>query len=73
MYCNCLVSYNVPSFFLFFSATIHLKYLETTQQQLQTRLIQAEMDTQRLRLYVTPFAMSHVRTLTSLHHILTGP
>ncbi|EJD03767.1 uncharacterized protein FOMMEDRAFT_19129 [Fomitiporia mediterranea MF3/22] len=30
-------------------ATTHIKYLEMTQQQLQTRLNQAEMETQRLR------------------------
>ena len=30
-------------------ATTHIKYVEMTQQQLQTRLNQAEMETQRLR------------------------
>ena len=30
-------------------ATTHIKYLELTQQQLQVRLNQAEMETQRLR------------------------
>ena len=31
------------------TATTHIKYLEMTQQQLQTRLQQAESETQRLR------------------------
>ena len=35
-------------------ATTHIKYLEMTQQQLQQRLNQAEMETQRLRSYVLP-------------------
>ena len=33
-------------------ATTHIKYLEMTQQQLQTRLQQAENETARLRQYV---------------------
>jgi hypothetical protein len=39
-------------------ATTHIKYLEMTQQQLQTRLQQAENETTRLRQYVH---------LTSIH------
>src|SRR6267154_6818667 len=34
-------------------ATTHIKYLEMTQQQLQTRLQQAENETSRLRQCVT--------------------
>jgi hypothetical protein len=40
-------------------ATTHIKYLEMTQQQLQTRLQQAENETARLRQYVL---------LPSVHH-----
>jgi hypothetical protein len=35
--------------FLLLAATTHVKYLEMTAQQLQTRLQQAEAEVQRLR------------------------
>lgn len=49
----CIFAFSeFPSLIRSSPATTHIRYLEMTQQQLQTRLAAAESETNRLRQYV---------------------
>ena len=48
-------------------ATTHIRYLEMTQQQLQTRLAAAEAETNRLRQCVFGFSIRFSRHILTFH------